>query len=174
MVERYFSRWARIGLLVAALPTGLACSSKQVSGQTGSPDDEPPDYTSPTRFMPDEGSSTGTDSGGNGYIDLINWVFPREPTELVQLDGETLVAFVPPEEYTGPTSDPRQLGLQIYDASSELPTKVGEVEVAGWPHRMHLDGDAVNLAILQPNTEQYASIPEEPVPRHRPLRSERA
>ena len=166
MVELDIPRWARTSLLVASLPVSLACSNKQVSGQTGSPDDEHPDYTSPTRFTPSDGS-TETDGGNGlgGFYDLLNWVFPSEPAELVQLDGDTLVVFAPPEQYTGPASDPRQLGLQLYDASAPTPTKLGELAIAGWPHRMHLDTDAVNLVILQTNTEEYESIPEATVPR---------
>ncbi len=151
---------------VAFLMVVAGCSS----GQTGSPDGQQgsegplPDYTSPTRFAPTDPDNTG---GENGFGE--DWFYfeqlAPEAQRLMHVQGDHLFVVVAPEEYTGPRSFPRELGLVVFDISDPLqPKSIGELPLPGYPRQMYADENGLNLIIEQHNEAEYSELPDNEVP----------
>lgn len=145
-------------MVVGLLGTPVVGCSR--SGQTGSPRDDAPDYTSPERFGPDvPGGTTGEGNWGDGYYPLLN---PEQP-QLSTLDADTLFVWVPPEPYTGPQSHPRQRGLLTFDVSTGEPAALGALEVEGWPMSLSVHAGLATVVLDTHNEQRYDAVPEQPV-----------
>jgi hypothetical protein len=149
-------------LRFGALTTLLLSFGCSTSGQTGSPRDGSPDYSSPEDFGPALPDGSGTDGGW----DDSHFELPLQKTPLLsRISGDHLLVLVPPEEYTGPNSDPRDRGLLIYDVSDgTAPSLLGELELPGAPLGLWVQGTVARALISQSNDAEFDEIPSGPIP----------
>ena len=141
----------------------LACALAPVagcnrSGQTGSPNEQPPSYETPSRFSPrDPSGGTGSDNpGGPGFGSNRPAYYPH---------GGDLMALLPSGHAVTAVND---RGVLVFDVSKpDAPKVVGELPLRGTFLQLNDDGDdaapSITVAVIEDLSIDEPSVPEQPV-----------
>src|SRR5689334_13695444 len=145
--------WVRPLAIGCALALLVACNR---SGQTGSPNSDPPSYRTPNRFSPRDpgGGNTGGENPGFGS---------NRPNYYPQ--GGQLMALLPSGHAVTAVNG---RGVLVYDVSTPSePRLVGELKLHGTFLQLNDDGDeaapSITVAVVEAVQVDQSNVPEEPL-----------